>query len=163
MYLDEDLKYSILDFASIISFSSESAPGNSTSGVTRSLRIFMSHHLTPLFPNHPSYPTSNSVCSIREDPFGVAHPPMLVADILGYVGHVYGYEWMRRWMSSGLPNSNECPLCRTLWFDIAKTAQVELGRAWARIYTAETSAAVEEQSQHHVSGNQMYDSHQIDR
>ncbi|KAF2830768.1 hypothetical protein CC86DRAFT_402784 [Ophiobolus disseminans] len=113
----------------------DAVPGQNQTKLT--LLSFTSNHLTPLFPNHPSYPRLDAHCAICQDPFNIDHTPILVVNIPGCVGHVFGYECLRRSIGSGLKNSNRCPLCRSAWFDMDRRGLVSLGAEWAGVEARE--------------------------
>jgi hypothetical protein len=97
IHFDEELRPSVFDSDNEFTFSfSDDIPH-----AFRELDSFTAHHLTPLFPNHLSYPSVDDACAICKGPFGIAHPPVLVVNVPGWVGHVYGYECLRRRWGAG--------------------------------------------------------------
>ncbi|KAH7068711.1 acyl-CoA N-acyltransferase [Paraphoma chrysanthemicola] len=127
-------EFSALDWASQYT-RVESTAEDSTFTIT--LPVFLSDNLVPLMPSHPLYPSIGTTCSICHEPFHAAHTPILVTDIRGCRNHIFGYTCLRKCISSGAPNSNKCPLCRTAWFRIRRSEFRKVNREWEDIETAE--------------------------
>jgi len=100
---------------------------------TTTLSTFLAGNLLPLLPSHPLYPTSGTICGICQDPFHAAHAPILITNTPHCVGHIFGYQCLRRSLASGMPNSNKCPLCRTKWFEIKREELEDLAEYWRGI------------------------------
>jgi hypothetical protein len=109
------------------------------------LASFLTQNLTPLLPGHFSYPVPGSTCSICQDVFHSEHPPILVVGIPGCRGHMFCYQCLRKVISSGMANSNKCPLCRTTWFGISGRQLERMGEMWRALEGMERRAASEEE------------------
>jgi len=99
----------------------------------RTLSTFLAKNLLLLFPSHLEYPKPDTICPICHEAFHGAHAPVLVVGVPGCTGHMFGYQCLRNCMASKMPNSNKCPLCRTVWFDIGEDALIGLGEVWESV------------------------------
>jgi hypothetical protein len=50
---------------------------------------------------------------------------------------MFGYQCLRKSLSSGLPNSNKCPLCLAKWFRMSEDDLEELAEEWGDVNRTE--------------------------
>jgi hypothetical protein len=105
-----------------------------------SLTTFISHHLVPLMPEHSHYPGAGTTCSICYEPFHSSHSPVQVVNVTGCSNHIFGYQCLRKTLSSGKKYSTRCPLCRTTWFQMRKHELRRVNREWSDVERAEDRA-----------------------
>jgi hypothetical protein len=105
-----------------------------------SLTTFISHHLVPLMPEHSHYPGAGTTCSICYEPFHLSHSPVQVVNVTGCSNHIFGYQCLRKTLSSGMKHSTRCPLCRTTWFQMRKHELRRVNREWSDVERAEDRA-----------------------
>jgi hypothetical protein len=84
-------------------------------------------------PEHTLYPGSGTTCPICYDAYHPGHAPILVANITGCRNHIFGYQCLRKAISSGVTNANRCPLCRTTWFQARKMELRRVNREWEAV------------------------------
>jgi hypothetical protein len=105
-----------------------------------SLTTFISHHLVPLMPEHSHYPGAGTTCPICYEPFHSSHSPVQVVNVTGCSNHIFGYQCLRKTLSSGGKHSTRCPLCRTTWFQMRKHELRRVNREWSDVERAEDRA-----------------------
>jgi hypothetical protein len=116
------------------------AAGTSFTLSPPSLTTFISHHLVPLMPEHSHYPGAGTTCSICYEPFHSSHSPVQVVNVTGCSNHIFGYQCLRKTLSSGVKHSTRCPLCRTTWFQMRKHELRRVNREWSDVERAEDRA-----------------------
>jgi hypothetical protein len=97
------------------------------------LTSFISQHLVPLMPEHPLYPGVVTTCPICYDAYHSGHPPILIDNVVGCRNHIFGYQCLRKAISSGAKNANCCPLCRTTWFQMRRMELRRVNREWEAV------------------------------
>ncbi|KAF2116276.1 hypothetical protein BDV96DRAFT_599011 [Lophiotrema nucula] len=118
-----------------------STPARShAAGSPTSFTDFINNHLRVLFPLHPVYPSPKEVCSMCHEGFNENHAPVLIHGLKTCHAHVFGYSCLRKWFTSGMANSNKCPLCRTVWFKLRRFEMRQVMRVGLEITQAEEAA-----------------------
>ena len=106
-----------------------------------SFTTFVQHHLRILMPSHPLYPSPiDSMCELCHEPYSTSHPPILISDAGGCRNHIFGYQCLRKHLSSNTSVSHKCPKCRTRWFRPRRHEMRDVLRAWAEVDRKEEEA-----------------------
>ncbi|KAF1956935.1 hypothetical protein CC80DRAFT_547648 [Byssothecium circinans] len=106
----------------------------------RTLKDFCANHVRSLLPTDPLYPSPGTMCPICQGIYSASHPPVVIIELQGCRGHVFGYGCLRKWIASGRKSGNKCPLCRSKWFNMRAIELREVARTWARIEKEEDDA-----------------------
>jgi hypothetical protein len=111
-----------------------------------SFSTFLEHHLRVLMPSDQLYPTAgDSMCELCHESYSASHPPVLISDAGPCRSHIFGYQCLRKHLSSNTSVSHKCPKCRTRWFRPRRHEMRNVLRAWTEVDHKEKEAVRREE------------------